>query len=194
MKYILTLLSFLVFNVTASSSNLSDNLDSTKIQSTINQFYDWYINAIKDRRYSEFQPRFTKSIDGMTTLDLKEYKSNLRKYGFDDSLIDSESQSYQECIKHLSEVPYSDFKKTKFVDLYEYEVSECDFTNYYRWIGGQEICDGIEIQNIEFINDRATVLLKKYDLRNDQSRMYWNYSIKVELRNNKGNWTIESIN
>jgi hypothetical protein len=85
--------------------------DSLQISNTIYSFFDWYIDAIKENKFLEFQPKFIENDSGMTTLDYSIYIDNLKKHRFSDSLLLGEINSYQVCIDTLAKIRYSDFQK-----------------------------------------------------------------------------------
>jgi hypothetical protein len=168
--------------------------DSIRVSKIISDFYSWYINSIKDHKHLDYQPGFIENKEGNTTLDLDNYINNLKKYEFSDSLILNETISYRDCINKLVTVKFTDFKKVVFVDLDEYEQFKCDFSNNYRWIGGQEICDGIRIDALKFSSaKRCEVRIKKYTLTGDKDYYWWSYTIKVICIRTHNNWKINSI-
>jgi hypothetical protein len=197
MKQILILklaIILILCNVDTLKANGDFKKDSIDVTKTVNAFFDWYMNSIKRHQYNDYQPIFVKSKDDMTTLNMDKYVDNLKRYSFSDSSIIKEIDSYKTCKCNLSKVKYSDFEKTKFVDLSEYIDSKCDFGNYYRWIGGQELCDGLEIKTINFINKtNCEIGILKYSFKEDKSRVYWNYVVKVRLIKNKNSWKIDDI-
>lgn len=99
----------------------------------------------------------------MTTLDYSKYIKNLVKYSFSDSLIAKEKLSYQVCINNLAKVKYSDF--LKFDGLDDFESRKCDFTNYYRWTGGQEMFDEYTASRVEI--DKQSALVVGYLFHNN---------------------------
>ena len=129
----------------------------------------------------------------MTTLNFSKYVKNLSKYGFSDSLIIKEKLTYQHCNEELEKITYNQFQ-TKFLDLDNFERIQCDFSNYYRWTGGQEPIDGIRILNVKFKNPfNAMILIEYFDYNQDEKKnMYWGSNL-VTLRKIKANWKIESI-
>jgi hypothetical protein len=187
----------LVINTSTPTSRNAQNInqtDSIFVSKLISGFYTWYIGAIKDHKSIDYQPRFIENKGGYTTLDFDNYVENLKANGFSDSLIQDEIKSYSECISKLATVKYSDFKKSVFVDLDEYEQYKCDFSNKYRWIGGQEICDGIKITNLKFsVNKRCQVIVKKYNLTNEKEYFWWDYSIYLLCTKTNNKWEIKSI-
>ena len=175
----------------AQNINQTDSISVSKI---ISGFYSWYIQSIKDHKSLDYQPRFIENKEGYTTLDFDNYIKNLKSYEFSDFLIQDEINSYRDCIKKLATVKFSDFKKVVFVDLDEYEQYKCDFSNYYRWIGGQEICDGIKIVDLKFTSGKkCDVRIKKYNLTDDKDFFWWNYTIKVLCIKTNKDWKINSI-
>lgn len=117
-------------------------------------FYDWYISAMKNTPAKELFPAFVRDANGMTTLDMEVYLSNLRKYQFSKKLIRKEVNTYTACIEHLKKIPFETFNST-FTDLDQFEAIHCDFQNYYHWGGGQEGFDGIVIDRIISMNKKA---------------------------------------
>ena len=179
------------------NSKASDDFkeDSINVQQTVSRFYDWYLKSIKQENITDFQPKFVESDNGMTTLDLSAYLDNLRTNGFSDSLIIREKQSYSECIKNLETVRFDNFGKTTFTDLDDFEQTDCDFGNYYRWTGGQEPIDGIKIQDIEFISDdKAIVTIIYYETDSDDNQKhYWGENLLILIRLDD-EWKIDDIN
>jgi len=168
--------------------------DSTQIDNVVNEFFSWYLTAIRQSEYLEFKPQFIENGNGMTTLDCTRYLTNLRKYHFSDSLIELEKQSYQVCISHLEKVKYADFKST-FTDLDDFEETNCDFGNYYRWTGGQELIDGIRIRKMQLIkNITVLVSLEYYEYDSSTNKYYYWGHNKLTLSYNSGKWKITNIN
>jgi hypothetical protein len=144
----------------ANNSKANDNrTDSTKIIHFVNEFYNWYILAIKEMNHT---PQFVETENGMTSLDLSKYIDNLKTYRFSDSLIIKEKESYLKCIENLKTVRFSDFNKTEFWGLGDYEDACCDFGNCYRWIGSQESISGIRIQGLQFISTDTVLVSIEY--------------------------------
>ena len=157
---LIILLSVLMFVKNSKANDI--RTDSTKIVHFVNEFYNWYIAAIRKENYSDYMPRFVETENGMTTLDLSKYIDNLKTYSFSDSLIIKEKESYLKCIESLRTVRFSDFGKTIFFGLEDYENACCDFGNCYRWIGSQESIYGIRIQGIQFISTDTVLVSIEY--------------------------------
>jgi len=190
-KIILTfvLLEFLTFKIEAQNYSHSDSID---VSQTVLNFFDWYINAIKTHKGIEFNPQFVETENGMTTLDFKIYFENLKKLSFSDTLIEIERQSYYDCLENLAKVKYSEFLK-EFDDLDDFEATNCDFTNYYRWTGGQDICDGIKIKEIGFVNNRKCIVtFQKFD-QTENGYSFWRNTNKVTLIKPIDTWLILNI-
>lgn len=185
----------IIFNGFSNNLSASDILrtDSIKVVQIVNGFYDWYIRAIKIKNNTDYKPRFVESENGMTTLDFSIYIENLKTNGFSDSLIFREKKSYSECIENLGKVKFSNFKKTIFIDLDEYEQVNCDFGNYYRWTGGQEPIDGIRIKDIKLISeDFAWVSIDYFVVDSKDTRHYLGKNSLILKRLNN-DWQINSV-
>jgi hypothetical protein len=195
-KLFLPILSLALSISTLPSLNAQNvnQTDSVTVSQIISGFYSWYINSIKDHKNLDYQPEFIENKEGNTTLYLDNYIKNLKKFEFSDSIIQNEIISYQDCINKLVTVKFSDFKKVVFVDLDEFEQFKCDFSNYYRWIGGQEICDGIKINDLKFLSDKKCVVrIKKYTLTSDKVYYWWSHTIKVICTKTHNGWKINAI-
>ena len=188
-------LSFLVFsyipNAEASDGTLPDSLTIIHV---VNDFYNWYLNAIKKHQYAEFNPQFTSDDKGMTTLSFSPYLENLAKHHFSDELISKEEKSYQNCLANLEDVKFADFQKTAFTDIDEYEEAGCDFGNYYRWIGGMEPVDGIRIKRISFQSENLASVFIGYFKQDAKSgkKTYWGNNTLTLIRKQQ-NWYIDNI-
>jgi hypothetical protein len=121
------------------------------------------MDAINNNKFDMFQPKFISDKNGRATLNDSTYLETLRKYQFSDSVIIKEKYSYKTCIDNLKNVKFVDFAKTIYIDLDEYENSNCDFGNYHRWIGGQEPIVGIMIIKFLIKDNRAVVTFQNYN-------------------------------
>jgi hypothetical protein len=197
MKQVIKWIWISVFLIGLSNSLSASNYlktDSIKISQVVNGFYDWYLTSIQQKKYLFFNPIFIEAVNGMTTLDYTQYLENLKTHGFSELLINKEKQSYLGCIENLGKVKYSDFQKTIFTDLDEYEQTNCDFGNYYRWTGGQEPIDGIRIKTIEILsNEEAVVSIDYYEFDSTKNiKHYWGRNT-LTMKKIKDNWLIENI-
>ncbi len=153
--------------------------DSVKIEKIVNNFFSWYIGVTKTNNGSEFIPQFVENEKGMTTLEFSKYLENLRKYHFSNSLIEVEKLTYQECISHLEKVRYSDFK-TSWTDLDDFESTNCDFANSYRWTGGMEPIDCVKIVDLKFnSNQTGLVQLKFCGFDSNGKEYFWGKKIVI---------------
>ncbi len=77
-----------VFPLTTQGQSKIKPKDSVDIKNQIEGFYSWYLVLIKEKRLKkDFNPRFVRLEDGMTTLDFKNYKDGLKSYKFTDDFI-----------------------------------------------------------------------------------------------------------
>ena len=205
MNRITKLILFLSIVMFANNSMAHDiRTDSTKIAQIVNEFCNWYVSSIKKCQNkcdstNYYMPEFVKTKNGMTSLDFSEYIKNLKKYRFSDSLIMKEKETYSKCIENLKTIKFSDFGKTRFIDLGDYEEACCDFGNRYRWIGGQEPIEGIRIQNIQFISiDTVLVSIEYSELSFDEDlnteyTYYTKRGNKLILIKQNNDWYIDNI-
>ncbi len=130
----------------------------------------------------------------MTTLNFNKYIKNLTKFGFSDSLIIKEKLSYQQCIDELKKIKYSDLE-TKYTDLEHFENIQCNFSNYYRWTGGQEPIDGIRIKTVKLNSSFSSTVTIEYFVYNSEvlKNIYWGSHL-ITLTKTKDGWKIENIN
>ena len=171
------------------SAQKSFTNDSLTIHQTLTNFYTWYIGAIQQHKLNEINPEFIETSKGQTTLNFDNYFDKLIQLKFSDSLIYKETQTYSNCIKELKKIKYSDFNRT-YLDLDDFEKINCDFSNYYRFIGGQEPIEGFKIKSIHFNNPFYTIVnIELYDLNSE----YLGSKI-ISLIKLNDNWLIENIN
>ena len=189
MRTFLTLIfALLTFFDIIAQNNKTDSIEVVK---TTVDFFDWYINSIKKGQLEEYSPIFIKNKHGMTTLNDSIYINNLLKHSFSNSLIYIERQSYNNCKNNLDKIKFSTFE-SEIKDLDQFEKLECDFNNYYRWLGGQEIVDGFSISKIEFNNNTAKVTGQTFFYKNLKENSIKGRIIVTLIRHLKG-WKIHSI-
>lgn len=135
--------------------------DSVLTSTIANDFFTWYIFSAKNGKTAEYNPIEIEDANGMTTLDYSKYIQNLKVHSFSDSLISKEKRSYTGCIQKLSKIKYSDYLKLE--DLDDFEALEDDFTNYYRWTGGQEMFNLYRIVKVSYDNENIIVTGCLYD-------------------------------
>jgi hypothetical protein len=191
-SYYILLLLLLLQSLNCYSQNWNQEKDSIYITRIANDFFNWYISNAKGKNFVEFNPIEIKDSYGMTTLDFSKYFQNLIHLSFSDSLIIKEKLSYSECLKNLAKVKYSDFLKLK--DLDDFERLNCDFNNYYRWTGGQEMFDGYYIKKVRFHKEKAFVIgfLYFHDPKNIEIRNFVR-EIVVTFILQKDEWKILNI-
>jgi len=167
-------------------------IESRKIEKIVNDFFNWYIKVSTAHKGTEFLPQIVESETGMTTIDFSKYFENLRRHQFCESLIEAEWSTYQECIHHLEKVKYSDFK-TNWVDLDDFESTNCDFANSHRWTGGMEPANCIRIVEVKVLSNRdGLVRLKRCGRDSSGNEEMWG-STTVTLKKQDGNWKITRI-
>ena len=192
-KILLLLVLISTFTFQSQAEKYSEN-DSIQVSKIVSDFFDWYLTAIKERKVGEYSPRFVESESGMTTLDGSMYFDNLKRLHFSETLLEKEKQSYQECIDNLSKVEYSNFR-IEFDDLDDYELTNCDFNNYYRWIGLLEPIDGIEIRKLQFDNNEiVNVLLEYFFYDEKENKAFYGGRNMVKLKRTNNQWEIVDIN
>jgi hypothetical protein len=168
------------------------NSDSTKIVETTNDFYEWYIYSTRHENNIENRPEFVRDASGFICLDYTKYITNLRKYSFTDSLIIKEILTYKECEENLRCISISEF--AKFDDLDDFERIGCAFSNSYKWIGGQEMIDGITINEIEFLSKSICHVTIEYYSNNRNEKSFWGNKTLVKLKKCRNTWKIFDIN
>lgn len=168
------------------------DVDARVVAKITADFFNWYIQSVKNKDRGAVQPLFVEDANGMAALDFTAYVSNLRKYGFSDALIDAEKSAYRRCAAHLEEMPYAAFKKIDNLD--DFEAMGCDFTNTYRWTGGQEICDGILVDGVEVVGaDRRLVRIRPFIHGKRPEQVAWGGERNVTLAKYAGRWRIDGI-
>jgi hypothetical protein len=192
----LKIISIVVFSFLANNNLLAQNPvknDSIKVAVTITRFYDWYLKAIKENRKYEFEPMFSKTSTGMTSLDFSVYIKNLKKFRFSDPLISREQESYKICCDSLINIKHSDFE-IRYNDLSDFEQIQCDFSNSYRWIGGQDPVDRISISNIQFQNSTlAIATINKMIFSSETNEFVSSGEIRLILIKTDNVWKIDDI-
>ena len=163
--------------------------DQKQIDNKVNEFFSWYLTAVNQREIWEFKPQFVEDESGMTTLDYKIYIENLKEYHFSDSLIEVEKESYKECIDNIEKIKYSELSDV-MPDLDDYERTNCDFSNYYRWGCGQEAVEGIRITNIKITgkND-ASVSIEFYET-DDKGEKHYYCGKMIRMNKHEDQWKI----
>lgn len=162
-----------------------------KPESTVLEFYNWYLSAIGNQPSEEYEPIFKADKNGMTTLDMEKYIKNLRKYNCSENMINREILTYQECIKNLGKVKY----ETLLSD-FDYDEVECSFVYSYRWIHTQETIDGVKIIEVKELPQRKKLIKGQfYNFDKEKKEyFYWDWYCQVILINENNSWKIDEIN
>ncbi|MBL7873006.1 MAG: hypothetical protein JNM78_15420 [Cyclobacteriaceae bacterium] len=113
MKLTIALLAMqLIFQGSTSGQPHISSEDSDNIKMQIEGFYSWYINKIKTGKLNaDFNPKFVKRNDGMTTLNFDNYKNGLMRFKFSDDFIQTKINDYQQCVDNLAKIPFDKFSK-----------------------------------------------------------------------------------
>lgn len=169
------------------------NTDSVVISKITEEFYEWYLFSIQDFYNTDYKPLFIKSENGFVTLDFSKYLGLLDSLHFSTSLIKKERESYNNCLENLKGIKYSDFK-SNFTDLDQFEETQCDFSNYFRWIGGQEPIEGIHVIRIDFKNENIAIVNIDYFYIDSKNEKQFYEGNVLEFIKSKNEWKINKIN
>ena len=167
--------------------------NSEQAESILQNFYNWYIEAVKERRTSDIYPQFIKSETGFTTLYFSTYLSNLGKANFSKELLQEVMEAFEQCESNLSKLKYEDF--IKLGDLDDFEEMDCAFNNVYTWIWSMEPVDGIEITEVASKNESEYLINFKfyYFGSSEEDKSYNNLSRTATLKLFENNWQITSL-
>ena len=91
--------------------------------------------------------------------------------------------------RHLYDV--EKLMQTEFIDLDDFESTNCDFNNRYAWIGGQEPVDSFIIEKVYFENDGIFESVKKGSVLIDMTTT--EPSLAVEIYNRGKEIGVDSI-
>ena len=165
------------------AQNTNQIKDSVLVSRITTGFFNWYIKSAKLKKQAEYNPIEVADKNGMTTLDFTKYMKNLKKHSFSDSLMERERMTYVECVQKLSKIKYTDY--LKLTDLSAFEKLEDDFTNQYRWTGGQEMCDGYAVSSIEYTKQGAVVYGRLYymDATSNENSREEVYTVFIKQNN-----------
>lgn len=182
----------LIILISASNVNGQINdTDSLEVTKIVTNFYNWYILSTKHNDFMDTGPIFLTDTNGVVRLDYSKYIAKLKKYNFADTLIYKEILTYKNCEDNLKNISKSDF--LKFEDLDDYENIDCAFSNSYRWIGGQEMCDGVRVNSVDFLDMKNCYLTIEFYNISNENRYYWGNNIKVSLLRIYNKWEICDI-
>ncbi|MFN8336163.1 MAG: hypothetical protein U0U09_13620 [Cyclobacteriaceae bacterium] len=137
-----------------------------------------------DRLY----PSFTKTSDGMTTLDFTTYRRELLKHSFDSVFVEESVKGYDICSTNLKKIPYETFLTLQ--DLDDFESIECAFSNKYEWIPGMEPFAGFKVLQPYFVNNSsATIKVVFIDAGEKEPKS----SAIISVINDGNRWLINKI-
>jgi hypothetical protein len=78
-------------------------------------------------------------------------------------------------------------------NLDEFENLNADFTNYYRWTGGQEMFDRYKVVTVDFDSNQANVAGFLYNIPGSDGIQNYESKVKVTCIKQKNQWQILSI-
>jgi hypothetical protein len=188
------LLSFLIliscFQVRGQETN--SKTDTITVVQVVNDFYEWYIISSRKERNEENRPIFIFDHKNETVrLDFTRYLQNLKKFNFSQTLINREILDYKKCEQNLEKITPEEF--AGFEDPLDYEDIGCGFDNSYKWIGGQEMCDGIRINKVEFLSTGICRMEIEYFSINGDHKSFWGNSTIIMLQKFDELWKINDI-
>lgn len=187
------LISFLIFVscFQAWGQDIKRDKDSLSVIKIVNDFYEWYIYSTREEENAENRPIFIVDENETVRLDFSKYLQNLRKFNFSDSLINKEILDYKNCEENLKKITKEEF--AGFDDIFDFENIDCAFDNSYKWIGGQEMCDGIRISSIEFSDSRNCNIEIEYYSLNGSEKSFWGNKTRILLQKIDGDWKINNL-
>jgi hypothetical protein len=120
----LIILSILLgFSLTAKGQLKVNPQDSVDIKNQIEDFYSWYAGLIKNKELNkQFNPTFVRLRNGMTTLDFKNYKEGLKKYGFTNDFVEKKVNDYKPCVDNLKSIPFDSLNGFELDELEKYKM------------------------------------------------------------------------
>lgn len=162
--------------------------ESDKVAEIVTNFYQWYFDLIENKRMDRLYPSFTKTSDGMTTLDFTTYRRELLKHSFDSVFVEESVKGYDICSTNLKKIPYETFLTLQ--DLDDFESIECAFSNKYEWIPGMEPFAGFKVLQPYFVNNSsATIKVVFIDAGEKEPKS----SAIISVINDGNRWLINKI-
>ncbi|WP_321281901.1 hypothetical protein [Marinifilum fragile] len=189
MKKIHTLIiAFLILSSFLKVHAQERKTDGLLVEQTLNDFFEWYIHSTRYEENEENRPIFIIDSNDVVCLDLTRYIANLRIHHFSEDLITTEIASYKNCEENLKKITKEEF--LAFEDIFAYEDIDCGFDNNYKWIGGQEMIDGIRINKCVFSDQKNCHLEIEYYSLNGDEKYFWKNNTIIKLRKIKNTWKI----
>jgi hypothetical protein len=187
------LISFLIFISCFQTwgQEIKRDIDSLSVIRIVNDFYEWYIYSTRKEQNAENRPIFIVKKNESVRLEFSKYLQNLKKYNFSDSLISNEILDYKNCEENLMKITKEEF--AGFDDICDFENIDCAFDNSYKWIGGQEMCDGIRINSIEFSDSKNCIIEIEYYSINGNEMSFWGNNTRIFLLKINGDWKINDV-
>lgn len=168
------------------------NKDSVIVVNNALKFYNWYLGCLKnDTTYSTAQIGYHWK-DSTPILDTEMYLNQLETLGVVGiTFIKSEKERFRKCQDSLNRIKIADVEECgcSVGEFYD----ECNFVDYYYWIGTQELFDGCELKSVNILGDDATCSIVFYYLNDKKELVYPNLTSVLYLSKKKNKWFIEKI-
>jgi len=177
----------------SSNKQASSLQDSIAVKKIVETFYQWYAELIKDEKIgTEFNPRFVKAKNGMTSLDFSKYIDGLRNNHFTEGYIKRKIKDYDPCINNLAKIKYETL--LGFEDLDQFEEIKCDFSNVYEWIADMEPHDGAELTRVISTEKGLIGTIQFYNINTDGKKSIWDHkNATIIFRLESNEWRIDNI-
>jgi hypothetical protein len=189
-NYIILFLVLFSVTLTAKAQQGINPKDSVDIKNQIEGFYTWYARLIKDNELNKkFNPNFAKLKNGMTTLDFKNYREGLKKYGFTKDFVERKVNGYKPCVDNLKSIPFDTLHRFELDDL---ENIECAFSNTYEWGAGMDPIDGAEVIGLNKRSDGKIEAIIKFRSV-DGDKAYMAGTKTFTLIKSKAHWRINDF-
>lgn len=147
----------------------------------VERFYSWYLDSLYENG-SINTPDVIVLKDSVYSLDGSRYLLLLKRSGyFSNGFIDDQQAMIRQCNDVLvTSEGQKHYREAKFMAI---QSNECDFMNYFPWIGGQgEELKKVQVLSSTITGDKAEVLVKAVE------------KVKVELIKENSEWKINKIN
>ena len=161
----------------------------TAVRNVALSFHQWSVASfLNDSTSIVTDFEVVKSPNGKCELDSAGYFKNLRMLGtISEKFIQMEWKRVMDCSAFLKKITWKRYNSS---EAYEYQ-DYCDFY-YHYWTRTQEPYHGVEVKNMEHVDDHYVVTLHFYhDYGNKEYSTYSFPVVKVEQEN--VSWKITQI-
>lgn len=192
MRIILITFLILISCFQLRGQEINAKTETLTVVQIVNDFYEWYIYSSRKEKNEENRPIFIFDDKNETIrLDFTRYLQNLKKFHFSETLISREILDYKNCEQNLEKITIEEY--ASFDDPLDYEDIGCGFDNSYKWIGGQEMCDGIRINKVEFLDQINCRIEIEYFSINGDHKSFWGNTTIIMLQKINKDWKINGI-